>query len=108
MIPVGLYIQCSSNWDKATEGCVVLSNIFLSQILWQDFPEICKPDPSPEDAHWRAALQVPHPSPLSVLWSNFEVPSSADVFCDSVNKAGEFNILAGPAPALPPWLWTHR
>lgn len=44
----------------------------------------------------------------SVLWSNFEVPSSADVFCDSVNKAGEFNILAGPAPALPPWLWTHR
>jgi len=52
----GLCIQGSSNWDKATEGCVVLSNLFLSQILRQDFPEIRKPNTSPEDAHWRAAL----------------------------------------------------
>lgn len=56
MMQFGLCVRCNSNWDEAIEGCIVLSNLFLSQILWQDFPEICKPNSSPEDAHWRAAL----------------------------------------------------
>lgn len=52
MISFGQHTRCSSNWDAA----IVLLNLFLSQILRQDFPEICKPNTSLEDAHWRAAL----------------------------------------------------